>query len=250
MTKSQTDRDTWKDALRYIVRYEVRGSYRYERVLRTKKIIDEMLLLGSFGELTEERFLEMRNALDVDEHRIARDAWTTNVHAFVHTKEWIDRLADSLAGKTVLEIGASRGTLMQPMNSRGVQWIGVQINPDKDCRFKPIPVIDYIDAIQGYKNTIDYIFVAWPAYTMRNTNFMQIVYEAKRLDIPVLLVSERRVITSTSGELWDRQSLDGYRLVQAREFAPARWRGVHDHLWVIVDEIHLKSDGDRSKLLI
>ena len=99
-------------------------------------------------------------------------------------------------------------------------------------------------------NTIDFIFVAWPAYTMRNTNFMQIVYEAKRLDIPVLLVSERRVITSTSGELWDRQSLDGYRLVQAREFAPARWRGVHDHLWVIVDEIHLKSDGDRSKLLI
>jgi len=186
----------------------------------------------------------------MQEHRIARDAWTTNVHCIVHTVEWMDRIALALKGKTVLEIGAHRGSLMQPMNKRGVTWIGIQANPDSDCIFKPIPVIDYLDAIEGYKNTADFIFVAWPAYTMRGFDFMPIALAAKKYDIPLLIVAERRVLTSSPSDLWDNQLHGGYRLIQAKEYEPDRWRGVRDSLWVLVDEKHLKEDGDRTKFLL
>lgn len=249
MTTSRTEKDAWKDALHYLLRYEDRGNYRYQRVMRAKHSIEEMLQKGAYGELTSERFVEIRDSLDLQEHRIARDAWTTNIHGVVHTTEWMDRLASGLEGKTVLEIGAFRGCLMQPMNKRGVTWIGVQVNPDKDCVFKPIPVQDYLEALKGYRKTIDLIFVAWPAYTLKGYDFMSIVKTAVEYDIPMLIVAERRVFTSSTNDLWDNQHEFGYRLIQAREHDPDRWRGVRDSLWVMVDEKHLTKDGDRSKFM-
>ena len=228
------------------MRYERETGYRYQRVLRAKELIQELLLKGTQGELSSARFVEIREAFDMQEHRIARDAWTTNIHAVVFTTEWMDKLANSLAGKIILELGAHRGCLMQPMNSRGVTWIGVQTNPDKDCKFRPLPVQSYLEAIRGYRGKVDYLFVAWPAYTMRGHDFLEIASAAKAYDIPLLIVAERRVLTSTETSLWDSQSLYGYRLIQATDFQPDRWRGVRDSLWVLVDEKHLTENGDRA----
>lgn len=248
MTTNPTEKDAWKEALSYLLRYESKDSYRYQRVIRANQFIHEMLKKGTYGELSRQRFYEIRDALDMQEHRIARDAWTTNVHGVVHTTEWMDSIAQGLQGKTVLEIGAFRGTLIQPMHQRGVNWIGIQTNPAPDCRCKPIPVQDYLSALTSYRKHIDYAFVAWPAYTLKGVDFMPIVLAAaKQFDIPLLIVAERRVFTSSENELWDHQSIEGYRLIQATEYEPDRWRGIRDSLWVLVDEKHLRQDGDRSK---
>lgn len=246
MTTSLTEREAWKEALAYLLRYEKPDSYRYQRAMRAKGMIEELLHKGTYGELTTERFIEIREALDMVEHRIARDAWITNIHGMVITTNWMDKLAEALSGKTILEIGSHRGCLMQPMNSRGLTWISVQCNPDQDCRFRPIPVENYMDAIKGYRGKVDYLFAAWPALTMRGHDFMEIACAAKAYDIPLLIVAERRVLTSSDSTLWDSQSLYGYRLVQATDFQPARWRGVRDSLWVLVDERHLTQSGDRA----
>tara|TARA_X000000950_G_scaffold225195_1_gene271506 strand:- start:1386 stop:2135 length:750 start_codon:yes stop_codon:yes gene_type:complete len=247
---SRTERDAWREALLYLLRYETVDSYQHQRVIRAKGLIEELIRKGSLGELTSARFTEVREALNMQEHRIARDAWTTNVHSVVCTSDWMDRLGEALKGKTVLELGAARGTLMQPMNKRGVKWIGLQTDPDTDCRFKPIPVKNYIEALYGYRGKIDFIFASWPAYTMRGHDFTEIALKAKEFDIPLILVAERRIITSSSNTLWDSQSAYGYRLVQAMEYQPDRWRGVRDSLWVLVDDKHLTQKGDRSKFTL
>jgi len=247
MINQTDDRDGWKKALNYLLRYEREGGYRSQRVKRARNLIRELLQKGSTGQLTTARFEEIRDALDMQEHRIARDAFFTNVHSTVCTTDWMDSFAEALHGKTVLEIGANRGSLMMPMNKRGVKWIGVQINPDPDCLFKPIPVIDYLDAVKAYRKKIDFIYLSWPSLNLGRTSEVGLAEYAKVYDIPLIVVCERRNITSSANELWDEQYRRGYRLIQVGDHNPPRWRGLQDAMWVSVDEKHLQEGDDPNK---
>ncbi len=232
-------KDSWREALNYMLRYERPNSYRALRVVRAKDLIQELLTKGSMGGLSDERFGEIRDALDLQEHRIARDAFVTNVHSTVLTTNWFDQLAEAFRGKTILEVGATRGCMIQPMNTRGVKWIGVQIDPDKDCFIRPIPVQDYASAISSYRKKVDYVYLSWPALTMGDAETLKTISTARSLNIPVLLVSERRMNTSCCNELWDQQYTDGYRVTKSG-YEPARWRGLRDALWLVTNETHLQ----------
>lgn len=244
---NRTDaKEGWKQALNYLLRYERRGGYREQRVKRARDLIRELLQKGSIGQLTTSRFEEIRDALDMNEHRIARDAFFTNVHSTVCTTDWMDAFAQAIRGKTVLEIGAGRGSMMMPMNTRGVKWIGVQTNPDPDCMFRPIPVIDYLDALKAYRKKIDFIYLSWPSLNLGRTSEVRLAEFAKAYDIPLILVCERRMATSSTNELWDEQWRRGYRLVQVGDHNPPRWRGLQDAMWVSVDEKHLQGNGESN----
>lgn len=245
--KNPTDsKDAWREALNYLLRYERPESYRTQRVVRAKSCIQELISKGVVGELSGERFEEIRDALDLQEHRIARDAFVTNVHSTVLTTDWFDQLAEVLKGHTVLEVGAGRGCMIQPMNRRGVTWIGVQTNPDNDCFIRPVPVQNYVSAIRGYRKKVDFIYMAWPALRMGDQETLEVVRAAQSLNVPLLLVSERRVDTSCCNDLWDRQYHEGYRVVKTK-YAPAQWRGIRDALWLVMDERSLQGTPKKGE---
>ena len=244
--KSQTDpKDAWRNALNYLLKYERHDSYRAQRVGRARDFIQELISKGAIGELTDQRFEEIKDALDFQEHRIARDAFITNIHSTVLTANWFDRLACRLVGKTVLELGAYRGCMIQPMNKRGVKWIGVQTDPDPDCFMRPIPVQDYVAAVKGYRKKIDYIFMSWPALCMDEETQLRILDAARHFDIPILMVGERRMNTSACNAFWDQQWSNGYRVVSFG-LEPSQWRGLRDVLWLVVDEKHLQDRSETS----
>ena len=240
--KSRTDKHAWKIALGLLDKYELPDSYRGQRVARAREMIEELLSKGSMGEVSEARFSEIRDALDFHEHRIARDAYFTNVHSCVLTSEWLDSLGRAFQSNTILEIGAGRGCMVMPMHKRGVTWIGVQRDPDKDCFVRPVPVKDYLSALRSYRHKIDYVFMSWPTIKLSDQEIIKVMDASVAYDIPVLLVSERRMSTSCPNEVWDNQYTRGYRVIKSG-LQPAQWRGLRDALWLVVNEKRLSEDG-------
>lgn len=238
--KSPTDKDAWKNALDFLEKYELPESYRRQRVGRARVMIDELLSKARIGELSEKRFMEIRDALDFHEHRIARDAYFTNIHSCVLTTEWLDQLGESFAGQTILEIGAANGCMVAPMHKRGVTWIGVQRDPSPDCFIKPIPVKCYKSALRSYRKKINYIFMSWPSFLLDEQEIIEVVEMALMLDIPILLVSERRMSTSCPNQVWDDQYTRGYRVLKTGH-PPVQWRGLRDALWLVVNEARLQA---------
>ena len=238
--KSPTDKDAWKNALDFLEKYEMPESYRRQRVGRARDMIEELLAKSRIGEMGERRFAEIRDALDFHEHRIARDAYFTNIHSCVLTTEWLDQLGESFAGQTILEIGAGSGCMVAPMHKRGVTWIGVQRDPSPDCFIKPIPVKSYTSALRSYRKKINYVFMSWPTLQLEDQEIIEVIEMAVIYNIPVLLVSERRMSTSCPNEVWDRQYDHGYRVVKSGH-QPVQWRGLRDALWLVVHEARLEA---------
>ena len=252
--KSPTDaKDSWRIALDYQLQYELRysgspGSYRYQRVVRTKSLIERMLAKASVGAMSREMFLEIRNALNTVEHGIARDAYFTNVHSTVITTEWLDAMGDQLRGKTVLEVGAHRGCLTIPMNKRGIRWVSVQTDPDPDCVIRPIPVTNYAKAVRSYRDSADWVFMSWPALGMDEGAMMDVIRQSLKLGIPVMINAENRQRKSAHLDLWEGQHTHGYRVIRAADCCQTvRWRGLRDVIWLVLGKTHLREGQKKGE---
>jgi len=91
--------------------------------------MDALVRLASDGMLEEAHFQEFRDRFQTVSFFHTRKRFAEEVSEPLFTVEWMDSMARLLKGYRVVEILSYRGVLIQPMNQRGIEWVGADEHP-------------------------------------------------------------------------------------------------------------------------
>ena len=203
-----------------------------------KTVIDNLLDLARRGELTRadfEPFTDPWRRIPITEwsdHSPSRVdlllasklrlRYNAEVSWAVFTREYLDSLANLVAGRKVLEVCAGTGVLQPLMRKRGVDWISTERRPrvalaNADSWVRPLPVHLAVKQIPH-----DVVFASWIPYRSRIDLFLA------RQGAPLVIVGEGEGGCTGSELFWNTY---GDRLIDPpKGFRDVtNWFGIHDY---------------------
>lgn len=145
------------------------------------------------------------------------------------TEEWADSLARLLAGKRVLEVCAGRGTVLEMMRARGLDWTATDRYPVDECVLQ----MRALTAVQKVPH--DVVFWSWMPYSTEMDRRIALRGEH------CVFVGEDAGGCTGSTLLWPYgtsrrrypYTIDPATTVDPSFVDVPRWSGINDQTWVL-----------------
>jgi hypothetical protein len=154
----------------------------------------------------------------------------------IYTREWMEPLSKVFKCKTVLEVMAGCGAFSYYMkNIYNIECICTGLDITRYAskiggKWLDVEQIDASDAIEKYKDVVDFVFMSWP--DLSSPSAINVVNTLKKvdMDIKLIYIGEGHGGCTASDDFFDNVSLSPIPNVSEKYKS---WGGIHDEIYFV-----------------
>lgn len=168
-----------------------------------------------------------------------RDVYVKYAAWAIYTAEYVRSLAEMVAGKRVVEVGAGRGLLQPLMRKRGIDWTAFDKTPPTRLKGHPYVMKRNWGRALKAKWGAEVIFMSWWPY--ESGDDCQIAQACVERGIPLIVVGEGYWGCTGTKDFWEEgQSWKIHNMPEHFVDVP-QWSGIHDYTYMVIPQ---KSDPE------